>query len=625
MDLSSVRQSMIDTVNDYRKNHPALSPNDDDRDAALLDFLHSPHPITSWSQVNALSGLYSRNFQAGLDGFSGPSGTFSQVATCTPFGQGIGWYYVSAYEATESSYASMTLMLFRKPIMTKRVAAQQGLQMNEASLWSLTGGYTRSDGTWQVLGDGTTDPNGSPEGSVSLDPRPGTTKDIYTCGLSNSSSETYLAIKIPAVGVVDGQGKTKSFGTKQPSLWSLTLTGTKGLTTVNVDLTEIWTDDTGKVTSKKPAVQVTLVTDSPGVWNEKDDGCQCACGLGNWYGSQPYYHMKSGVIGGTTLKSTIPAPAGPVVPSGWFDRQRVTPWAASSNFLCQLLLTWKLWLASIQPVSWLWGTIQPNAKPGEDPIAYTFVVVGLNTSSMVAGHVFQSSHELTLHRYNTRTGEGDLNVSGSLTLEATFSSAFSPKTPYPCAYKMEVDGKTYYLRLPIDRSQARTPYPKPWPPAQIPSLGAMTLSPLVPLITGHNIECHGYLYDSLDGKPAGGCFFEAMAFEPEPTRLARSFAVSGLTRTQSAGQLLEAYRSKNLTFKQAAPTFFVSLVFILLFLGIIVTIIVVPIVLVRKHRKKSSAAAAQASGSKPSSSDTPTYSPDSSTTDSSGGMESSEK
>lgn len=594
--LQNVRQAMIDTVHDYRKHHPVLSPNEDERDSTLLDYLTSGQPISSWSQVNALSGLYSNNFQAGLDPVRGTTEPFRQVATCTPFAQGVGWYYLSAYQVNPNAYrsqayASMTLMLFRKPLMTKRVAAARGLTMDQASLWAVTGGYTRLDGQWQVLGDGTagltptkftTDPNGSTSTQgVTLDPRPGTTKGIYTCGLSNSSSPTYLSISIPPVGVVDKAGNTVSFGRRQPSLWSLDLTASKGFSTVSVVIQEHWTDETGKEVKTAKAVDITLVTSSPGVWNSKN-GCSCACGLGSWYGSQPYLTLKEGSIGGTPLTSI------PANPSGWLDRQRVTTWASSSSFLCQLLLTWKRWLGAIKPASWFWGTVQPYpslTKESEDPVVYMYFHTTLDTSLMVAGHRFETGQGLSLHRYNPVTGEADLDVRGAVTLEATYSSAFSPAAPFPCAYTLEVDEKVFYLRLPIERSQARSPYPKPWPPVQISSLGAMVLPPLVPTITGTNIECHGYLYNQ-DSSFAGACFFEAMAFDPEPVRLARTFDASGMLALKSGDELFEIYRTKNLSFKQAAPTFFTTLAFILLFLGIFLTLTVVPIVLVKRHHKK---------------------------------------
>lgn len=584
--LENVRQAMIDTLHDYRKHHPALSPNEDERDSTLLDYLTSTQPISSWSQVNALSGLYSNNFQAGLDPVKGTTEPFRQVATCTPFAQGVGWYYLSAYQVNPEAYRSMTLMLFRKPLMTKRVAAQRGLTMDQASLWAVTGGYTRSDGQWQVLGDGTAgltlDPNGPTRTKgVTLDPRPGTTKGIYTCGLSNSSSTTYLSISIPPVGVVDKEGKTISFGTRQPSLWSLDLTASKGFSTVSLVLQEHWTDETGKEIKTAKAVEVTLVTSSPGVWNSKN-GCSCACGLGSWYGSQPYLTLKEGSIGGTPLTSS------PSNPAGWLDRQRITTWASSSSFLCQLLLTWKRWLGAIKPTSWFWGTVQPysSSTKDEDPVVYMYFHTTLDTSLMVKGHRFETGQGLSLHRYNPVTGEADYDVKGAMTLEATYSSSFSPAAPFPCAYTLEVDGKVFYLRLPIERSQARSPYPKPWPPVQIPSLGAMVLPPLVPAITGTNIECHGYLYNQ-DLSFGGACFFEAMAFDPEPVRLARTFEASGMLALKSGEELFETYRSKNLSFKQAAPTFFTTLAFILLFLGILLTLIVVPIVLVKRHHKKT--------------------------------------
>ena len=607
--FGAVKQSIIDTIHDYRKNHPALSPNQDDTDNALLSYLASTKGLTSWSQVNALTGLYARNFQAGLDPFSGTSLPFSQAATCTPFAQGIGWYYVSSSKVTNDPtdpYASMTLMIFRKPIMTKKVAASKGYpSLEKASVWAVAGGYTvkgsKGEVTWRVIGDGSPDFNHPT--NVTVDSRPGTTKGIYSCGLSNSSSPTYLSILLEEMGVVDpATGKTKNFGSAQPSKWSVSLTATKGFTELHATITEIWLEADGATTKTVPVVDVDLTTTSPGVWNAKN-GCSCACGLGSWYGSQPYFHLKKGTIGGVTLVPTEPTPrvALPLIPSGWLDRQRISVWTSSSNFICQLFATWKLWLGSLQPASWIWGTVQPVYKPGDtayaDPVVYMYAYTGLDVSLMKPGHTF-TTPRLMLHRYHVATGGADYKVNGSLTLEATSTNKFGPSNPFPCAYTLKVDGKTLYLRLPVTRSSASPSYPKPWPPLQIPSLGTMLLPPLIPAITGTNIECHGYLYDAVDAmEPSGTCFFEAMAFDPQDLRLKRGLVTAGLEPSSST---LEIFRSKKLTLKQAAPTLFTSLAFILLFLGIIVTIIVVPIVLVKRHKRSRAKAGDSSSTAHPS-------------------------
>lgn len=626
--FESIKQSIIDTVHDYRKNHPSMSPNQDDTDNALVNYLEeNTTKIQSWTQVCSLTGFYARNFQAGLDAFHKTSLPFNQVATCTPFAQGIGWYYVSACQVLEGyPYASMTLMFFRKPIMTKKVAASKGLSMNEATVWCVAGGYTYTDtnGTlqWRVIGNG--DVQESANGRTvftnqTIDSLPGTTNNIYTCGMSNSSAEDYISIQIPPVGVVDpATGNTIDFGERQPTKWSVSLTGSKGFSSMRVVINEYWTQTTPTKTSfrsvptnvaslvEKTAVDVTLGTTSPGVWNS-ESGCYCACGLGSWYGSQPYLHLKSGNIGGTNLKSTIPnasmisgtntpsSTSGMVHPSGWLDRQRISVWESSNDFICQLLMTWKMWIQKVKPMSWLWGTVQLSHSSSEDPVAYMFSMMNIDTATVAAGRVFEGN-EINVNRYNVTTGEAYYNLYAKMTVEATYTNKYSPSLPFPCAYKLEVDGKTWYLRLPIVRSSAVPSYPKPYPPFEIPSLGTMLMPPLAASITGTNIECHGYLYDS-DMNIAGSSFFEANAFEPEYHRLEKSFISSGIVSSSNTSamnytsrvvRLANIFKKKQLTFKQVAPAFFTTISFIILFIGILVTAVLVPLYLYKKHKTKKS-------------------------------------
>lgn len=618
--FKTIKQSIIDTVRDYRKNHPSMSPNQDDTDNTLMEYLERSN-INSWTQVCSITGFYARNFQAGLDTFHKTSLPFNQVATCTPFAQGIGWYYVSACQVLKDlPYASVTLMLFRKPIMTKRVAASKGLTMNEATVWCVAGGYTYTgaDGTtqWRVIGNGDI-PDSTTGSSVvanqTVDAVPGTTKNIYTCGMSNSSAQDYISIQIPPVGVVDPvTGNTIDFGDRQPTKWSVSLTGTKGFSSVRFVIKEYWslspsTSDTDSIDSlvEKTAVDVSLGTASPGVWNS-DGGCYCACGLGSWYGSQPYLHMKKGTIGKTILQPTMPSTDMNIVsqpqstdgishPSGWLDRQRISVWKSSDDFLCQILMTWKLWLQKVKPISWLWGTVQPSHGSSDDPVAYMFSILNVDVSTVTSGRVFEGN-EIGVNRYNVNTGGASYNVPAKMTVEAICENKYGRNLPFPCAYKLEVDGKTWYLRLPVLRSLATPSYPKPYPPVEIPSVGSMLMPPLAASITGTNIECHGYLYDS-NMDIAGSSFFEANAFEPEYLRLERSFVSSGMVSsvgtpttyyTARVMQLSHIFKNKQLTFKQVAPVFFTTIAFVVLFIGIIVTTILVPIYVYKRHKTKKS-------------------------------------
>lgn len=303
--LENVQDLMRETIEYYRDNRPAFSPNDDNRDVALLARLQNP--FTDWNQVAAYNRLYSPNFKSTL-GSIRPADCFKPG--CFQFSQGdSGWYFTYA----NFGDATITFVVFRLPIVCPAVAKKHGLNMDETCVYMLTGFYnSKTDGYTPI------------EMVVPANPPPQNGKRYpycyYKCvGNSRMSIEA-----------VDQNG-TKVMWTGSPSLNQMNLKIVTQNNKLNID--------------------ISTQSGSQSVWNG-DGGCSpvCIAGVGSLYWSYPSLSTK-GVVNGK-----------PVSGLGWFDHQ----WKNSQRpdmWLLRIFENVSQIGSAPKPLMWNWFTIQlPEAE-----------------------------------------------------------------------------------------------------------------------------------------------------------------------------------------------------------------------------------------------------------------------
>ena len=298
--LENVGTMMKETIVEYRTRHPVFSPNDDARDKALLQRLNTP--LTGWEQVAAFNELYSPNYHSLLGSMAR---TTCYKPSCFQFNQGdAGWYFTYV----NFGNSTMTLALFRLPVVSPLVSRSHGLGMDETCVYLITGFFNDKKGSYVPL-----------QMYVPANP-PSSSDDgycYYKC-LGNSD------MKLEATGP-DGTRITWSGNT---SLSKMTL---------NIKLSVISAD-------------LMFESDSSKVWNG-EGGCVPACvaGTGSLYWSYTAMNVK-GTVQGTAVEGI-----------GWFDHQ----WKNSQRpgqWLLRLADNLSHISSPPMPLKWNWLTIQLPEK-----------------------------------------------------------------------------------------------------------------------------------------------------------------------------------------------------------------------------------------------------------------------
>lgn len=521
--LTDIPNLFRDVIDDYRSNHPLLSPNDDPRDNALKSYLESIKTATSWEQVVSLNFLMSPNWWAGFDGvekLGGPPGSHDVFA----FDQGgTGWYFLYGLDADpeDALPQGFTFIIFWRRLMSNKMASRKALNGAESSVFWFTGGFTNPQGDWIPI-----------------------SKEVNGVKLSYASSGSYTGIGSPT--------KISFRTTDSSSPLQVSFTATKGLSSyhlvVSIDRLEV--------------INVAMTNAPSNTFYNGKGGCvPCASGAGTLYWSNMDYSLD------TSQKSQIgtkPFTGKKVV--GWLDHQWGRFGPVLDAWFPQLFLTWARWTSLRDPiVRWLFITVQPiwDTKGEKDNRYWIFIPLSYDQmASLKKGSVLDTSN-VNVNRYCSTTNTVNYGIGGfKITLEEVDVgvSGFA----FPASIKIEFGSR----RLSLTRFRKKDG-------KILPGNGLVYVEVQV------NQECPAILRDDEDGSLIGTGFLEANGFE-KTDKITKDKLQVATGNTNS----LSSFLPRKLTFKEAAPTFFVTLGWILLFLGIVLAIIIVPIVLVKRHKKK---------------------------------------